>query len=108
MNKEQIRAVVRETIAELLRSGALARYDSSAAYTEITTRLRDYYANGEADREITLALETLNGDPYARLIPLYFSLHYTNERLAEYFGVEVSTISRNKRRLCLAVYDALE
>lgn len=107
MNKEQVRAVVRETIAELLRTGVLAKYDSSAAYTEVVARLRDFYANGETDAEIKQALQSIDGDPYARLIPLYFSYQYTNEKLAAYYNVEVSTISRNKRRLCLLIYDAL-
>ena len=30
------------------------------------------------------------------------------ERIAEVFGVEVSTITRNKKRLCLAIYNSIQ
>lgn len=108
MTKEQIRAIVRETVQELVHVGVIGKYDSSAAYTEVVSRLREFYANGENDAEIKNALRSIDGDPYARLIPLYFAYKYTNEKLAEHYNVEVSTISRNKRRLCLLIYDALQ
>ena len=108
MTKEQIRSVVRETVAEMLRTGVLAKYDSSAAYTEAVRRIKDFYANGETDTEVAKALKCTDGDPYAAMIPLYFCYGYTNERLAEYYNVEVSTIYRQKRRLCLMVYDAMQ
>ena len=108
MTKEQIRAVVRETVHELVRAGVVGKYDSSAAYNEIVGRLREYYKNGESDREIALVLRSVEEDPYFRIIPLWFLYSYTNEKLAEYYDCDVSTISRNKKRLCLAIYDALQ
>lgn len=108
MTKEQVRNIVRETVQELIRSGVIGKNDDSTAYNEIVGLLRDYYKDGETDRAITSALQSVEADSYFRIIPLYFSEHYTNERLAEFFNVEVSTISRNKRRICLAVYDALQ
>lgn len=108
MDKDQIRAVVRETVAELLRTGVLAKYDTSAAYIDVVRRIRDFYENGETDTEVARAIRCLDGDPYAALIPLYFGRGYTNERLAGYYNVEVSTIYRQKRRLCLMVFDAMQ
>ena len=53
------------------------------------------------------ALEAIEGDPYAKIIPLYFDYDYKIEELAEQFDCEISTISRNKKRLSLAIYDRL-
>lgn len=108
MTKEQIKNIVRETISEMLRAGVLPKYDSSAAYSEAVRRIKEFYANGETDIEMAKALKCTDGDPYAALIPLYFEYGYTLERLAEQYNVEVSTITRNKKRLCLMVFDALQ
>lgn len=107
MEREEIRQIVRETIDELKRSGILRSYNEMA-YAEVTSVLNAYYDDGECDTAVTEALRKIEGDTYYKIIPLYFSYGYTIERIAEVFGVEVSTITRNKKRLCLAIYNSIQ
>lgn len=106
-DKELIREIVNETIKELMRNGMLKSV-SDMAYSEITDILKGYYDTGETDKSISKVLEAVSGDPYFKIIPLYFSYGYTIEEIAEAFDVEISTISRNKKRLCLDIYNRLE
>lgn len=49
------------------------------------------------------ALDTLKVDSYFEIIPMKYFKGYTREEIAEYFGVDASTISRNKNRLINAL-----
>lgn len=106
-DKEFIKEIVRQTVEELKRSGIL-KNDTALSYAEITSVLSAYYNDGEADPVIRTALKDLENDTYYKIIPLYFSYNYTIEKIAEVFDVEVSTIYRNKKRLCLAIYNAVQ
>ena len=107
MTEDEIRAVVRITIEELKRGGLLKGF-ADIAYTEAASLLQAYYEGGETDPEIRSAIDGLKDDAYFKIIPLYFSYGYTIERIAELFKVEISTITRNKKRLCLAIYNAVQ
>lgn len=45
------------------------------------------------------ALETIKGDMYYEIIPLKYFQRQSGEFIAEYFGVDTATVSRNKSRL---------
>lgn len=107
MEREEIKLIVKETIEELKRSGILRSYNE-LAYAEVTSVLTAYYDDGECDAAVTEALRTIEDDTYYKIIPLYFRYRYTIEKIAEVFGVEVSTITRNKKRLCLAIYNSIQ
>lgn len=106
-DKDLIKAIVRETIEELKRSGILKSFNE-LAYAEVTSVLTSYYKDGQTDTIVRNALKELESDIYYKIIPLYFDYNYTIEKIAEVFDVEVSTIRRNKKRLCLAIYDAIQ
>jgi hypothetical protein len=108
MTKEQIQNIVSETVKELIRLGVIGQYDRSDAYTEIVGRLREYYKNDETDSEMRPVVLALEDDRYYRILQLAFDYGKTNEQIAEYFDCDMSTIVRNKKRLCLAIYDALQ
>lgn len=101
-----IRQTVRETMEELKREGLL-KDAQSAAYSDAIELLRQYYRDGKRDAAITYAIRGLRFDPYYAIIEQYFERRRTNEQIAERMGVELSTIVRNKKRLCLAIYDAI-
>lgn len=107
MDEKLIKLIVKETIEELKRSGILKSFDT-LAYAEISDVLKVYYDDGETDSEITAALKDIETDQYYKIIPLYFRYNYTIEKIAEVFEVEISTITRNKKRLCLAIYNAIQ
>ena len=107
MTEEEVRMVVRITIEELKRGGLLKDF-TDIAYTEAASLLQAYYDGGESDPIVSKAIQEQKEDPYFKIIPLYFSYGYTIEGLAELFKVEVSTVKRNKKRLCLAIYNAVQ
>ena len=102
-----IKEIVRETIKELKRSGMLKNV-SDMAYSEATALLRSYYKKGENNKAVAKALKEIEHDTYYKIIPLYFRYGYTVEEISEVFDVEPSTITRNKKRLCLTIYEKIE
>lgn len=105
-DRELIEATVKATIRELTRAG-LIKAPPDTAYKEATAALRRFYEGGETDARVKTAIETIKEDKYYKIIPLYFSYHYTIEEIAEVFDVEISTVSRNKKRLSIKIYESL-
>lgn len=106
-DKKYIAEIVRMTVAELQRAGML-KDSNASAYTEANEILRHYYDSGEKDEAVRGALAKLERDQYAKILPLYYGYGYTIDEIADDFGVETSTISRNKKRLCLEVFRLLQ
>lgn len=106
MTDSDVRKIVKATIRELRRDGLLKDLKTTA-YQETAERLSRYYA-GTEDAELAVALDGLRADYYFRILPLYYERRMTIEQIAERMNVEVSTIVRNKRRLCLMLYGILE
>ena len=97
---------VQKTIAEYKRSGLL-RESRDVSYADACEVLAEYYASDKKDARITYAIQGQRFDPYYLVIPMYYEEGKTIEVIAEKLGVDVSTIVRNKKRLCLAIYDEL-
>lgn len=102
-----VQEIVQGTIKELKKSGALKSV-AAMAYADATEMMRKYYRGGEADTAVKTAMESIADDPYFKILPLSFRYGYTLEDIAEVFEVEISTISRNKKRLCLEVYGQVD
>lgn len=105
-DREYIRQIVREVIAELNRNGLLITQDAHA-YEKASEALKQYYQNKTPVAGLEKALSAIEDDPYFDIIPLYYARGYTNEKIAELLNVETSTVTRNKKRLCLALYKFL-
>lgn len=110
MNDEEIRdyinLTIRNTLGEIKKSG-LMRDSSNVLYAEATELLSNYYSAGKSEASITYAIQSIRFDPYYRIIPLYFEKCYKLEAIAEELGVDISTIVRNKKRLCLEIYQRI-
>lgn len=104
MTESEVKQVVKETINELRKQGLL----KDARYTEAAEMLTRFYADGETDLVIRSALKTISSDQYFKLIPLAYDYGYSNNQLAEVFGVDVTTVKRNKKRLCLQILSAVD
>lgn len=104
-----IRVTVRETVAELQKYGFL-RPQGDVSYKSISDKLNAFYApntgeiSAEERKRIEDALYAIDVDEYAIIIPLYFRDHLTIEKIAEELDREPSTITRNKKRLCLKIH----
>ncbi len=96
--KEIIKATVRETIEELSRRDRIKDND----YAEAAQLVTEYY-KGNGLPEIARAIIEVSKDAYFEIIPRYFRDGETIEQLATEFNCEVTTISRNKKRLCLEI-----
>ena len=106
MKSEEVKKLITEVIEELAKREML-KPNYSIAYSSISDRLYDFYEAGAKDYDIQTALKELENDSYFRIIPLYFAELNTIEQIAEKFNVEVSTITRNKKRLCLEIHKIL-
>ena len=110
MDDQEIKAyidlTIKRSIAEFKKSG-LMKGSENAAYSDASEILMNYYKEGKKEASITYAIQGLRFDPYFRIIPLYFGQGYTIERIADELGVDVSTVMRNKKRLCLSIYNEI-
>lgn len=104
--KEYIDIAIRRTILELKKSG-LTRDVNNAVYEDATEILTNYYSTGKSEASITYAIQSIRFDPYFRIIPLYYEHGFKLEAIAEELGVDISTIVRNKKRLCLEIYQKI-
>lgn len=104
--REYINLTVKKSIIELKKNG-LMKDTENVLYGDATEILTNYYTSGKTEASITYAIQSLRFDPYYRIIPLYFERGYKLESIAEELGVDVSTIVRNKKRLCLEIYSKI-
>ena len=101
-----IELTVEKTIAEFKKSGLL-KDSENVAYSDASAILSSYYKMDKKEASITYAIQGIRFDPYARIIPMYYEQGKTLETIAEELGVDVSTVVRNKKRLCLAIYNEI-
>lgn len=89
--KENKKSAFKKT-EELLRNYNRFNYaiKNNHDNTEITKKLLDI---------INAALKSIEDDPYYEVISMIFFERKTREYIAEYFEVEVKTVTRNKNRL---------
>lgn len=104
--KKYIDMAVQKSIKEYKRNGILKDSDA-AVYADASDILFNYYKNGKQEAAITYAINGQRFDPYFRIIQLYFEEKKTVEKIAQALGVDVSTVVRNKKRLCLAIYNEI-
>lgn len=104
--KSYIDLAVKKTIKEYKRNGILKESDS-AVYADASEIISSYYKQGKKEASVTYAIQNQRFDPYFRIIAMYFDEGRTVEKIAEELGVDVSTVVRNKKRLCLAIYNEI-
>jgi DNA-directed RNA polymerase specialized sigma24 family protein len=104
MDDAEIRRIVRLTIQELKQKKLLFD-DEQRAYKTISQRLQRFYSPiGYADDDLKSALDELKQDRYRPVLWMFYSEGLSNEAIAEPLGVDVRTVTRNKKRLCLELY----
>lgn len=96
-----------EKIVAALRSAGALRDADDMNYANISYVLSDYYNNGEGVAKITKALESIKYDEYFEVIPMYYGDGMKIDDIAKHMDKDVSTIVRNKKRLCLQIYTML-
>lgn len=104
--KRIIDLAIKSSIAEYKKSGLLKDSDN-VAYSDVCEILTGYYNSDKTDQALTYAIQGQRFDPYFKIIPMYFEDKKGIEAIAEELGVERTTILRNKKRLCLAIYNEI-
>ena len=101
-----IDTAIEKTVKKLKRLNMLENMDD-VKYADISYMLTDYYQNGQVVPKIKRALDVIARDKYYDIIPMYYGAGLNICEVARRFGVDVSTIVRNKKRLCLQIYTML-
>lgn len=107
MDKQEIKEIIEMTVKEL-KNQHMLKETVDAIYIDVSERLTKYFRSGETDMKIKLMLEELKDDLYIDILYFYYRDNMTIERIAEELEVDVSTVTRNKKRLCLSLYNLLE
>lgn len=102
MTQDQIREVVKITIDELTKRSLIKTNDYQAVLQKIEPLLF------RLDENTKHLLNQLSDDSYIDIIYLHYRERKTLEWIAEYYGVEVSTIKRNKKRLIYKINELME
>lgn len=108
MTPEQIREVVKMTLDELTARKLIK--DNYPVILGVVERHLHNFFNNETCKvvHLTRALHQLSDDQYIDIIFLQYRDGKTLEWIAEFMGVDVSTIKRNKKRLIYKIYELLE
>lgn len=106
---ENIEEMIRRIVKQCIREYSRQIWDSNQTtiYNDVSELLKSYYEEGEKNAAIRYALQSQRFDPYARIIPLYYKENQTLDIIAHNMGVDVSTIVRNKKRLCMDIYRSI-
>ena len=103
---ELILKTARAVIAEMKRQG-LTKENKLGSFKRTERILYEFPELLKSENEetqkmcmlINRALERIGNDPYYEIIDLKYFKGWTHERIAEYFDVDVSVISKQKKRL---------
>ena len=101
MTDEYTKGIVAETINQLL-SNSMIKYGDLVIYDRISERLREHYKKPEP--LISNALSQLIEHPYYDVLEMYYKKNMTLEAIAEEYDVDISTIVRNKKMLCIRIF----
>ena len=115
MTDRKIEALIEKTVKkafkELKDKGAL-KSQTDLIYKDMSKYLRCYYRDlydtGAGDPKLEDALSQLKSDRFFCIIPEYYGNGYTLEELAAKLHCDISTITRNKKRLCFEIYELME
>ena len=103
--EQMIRQIVTECIREYIKQNP--DDNSTVIYNDTSELLTEHYKNGEKDAAVTYAIQAQRFDPYFRIIPMYYRDGQTLDTIASNMGVDISTIVRNKKRLCMEIYKGI-
>lgn len=106
MTDADVKRIVQLTILELKQQELLQDVES-AAYKEVSERLTRFFTLDAPDDDLSQALDKIQSDRYRHILWMFYRDGYTVEEIAERIGVDVRTVSRNKKRLCLEIYTKL-
>lgn len=106
MTDEEIKKIVTMTVKAMKKEG-MTKEINEVMFEEMSKRLFYHFNEGYSE-DIAKVLNEIKTDYYYSIIPMYYGKRMTHEAIAEKMNVEVSTITRNKKRLCIEIYRLLD
>lgn len=110
MPDDEVKALIDLTVKSAInqfKKAGLLKDSENVAYSDASQMISSFYAAGQKDQSIAYAISGQRFDPYYKIIPLYFKDKKTVEAIAEELEVDITTVFRNKKRLCLAIYNEI-
>jgi uncharacterized protein YuzB (UPF0349 family) len=107
MTPEQIREIVKMTLDELTQR-KLIKDNYPVILGVVEKKLTEFFTVYGGGQGVAYALNQLSDDPYIDIIFYQYRDYKTLEWIAEFIGVDVSTVKRNKKRLIYKIYELLE
>ena len=110
MPEEDVIKLIELTVSKAItdfKKSCLLKDSENVAYSDASALISSYYASGQKDQTISYAIAGQRFDPYFKIIPMYFEDKKTVEAIAEELEVDITTVFRNKKRLCLAIYNEI-
>lgn len=115
MTEKKIEALIDKSVRKAfkeLRDKGVLKNQTDLIYKDMSKLLRCYFRDvddsGSGDPKIENALSQLENDRFFAIIPQYYQQGYTLEELALMQHCDISTITRNKKRLCFEIYELME
>ena len=100
--KDLIEATARRVVHETKRQMIISDIDKMAE-KDISDMLRSHF-HSKRNKKLDRALSDISYDPYYQIINLYYKENEKIENIAELMQCDISTVSRNKKRLCRMLY----
>lgn len=105
MKASEIREIVRMTIEELITISPIS-FNYQLIKDIVERELKEFF-NGGKNHYVGKILNNLYDDDYIDIIFLSYRDGKTLEWIAEYYDKDVSTISRQRKRLIVEIYTRL-
>lgn len=99
MDEKEIRKIVRVTIDEIDRLGRLRSNEDFRKTEKILYTYPSLPKNSEFKKSIDKILSRHKKDKYYKLIELRYFKNWKFTKLADYYNVELNTITYHKKRL---------
>lgn len=101
MTNDDLQKIVSAVIDELLDKKIII-FNRNALYAQVGTALKNHFIN--SDPAVSTVLDQLRDEKYYNILELYYRDGLTCEQIAERLNVDVSTVARQKKKLCFKFY----
>lgn len=103
MTEKEIKKIVSDTVDDLLEKKQIVQ-DGELTYRFMALRLQKHF-NYCHNEKIDTAIQTIINDPYFKTIPMFYKDNLTITAIAVTLGCDRATVTRNKKRLVLDLYN---
>ena len=104
LDEKEIKRIVSMTVDDLTDKKMLRSCDDDLVYRFMSMQLRKHYHEHKSDI-VENAIACVQNDPYLKIIPMYYKNDMTITAIAVELACDRATVSRNKKRIVMQIYD---